>query len=622
MKLGQWFQPPRVVLTLFISLMAMCALALGWLGWQAVVQDRAVEAQRRQEQVERAADRAVAAMERALAAADVNVTVAVNGDADVTPPNRLAYMPVQSALVPLRTEVFAEAELLEFGGQDHSRAADAYRRLAESTDAQLRAEALMRLARVRRREKNWIEALRAYASLEKVGAARVAGMPAGLVARAARCSTLAESGDGATARREAVAVWADLTTGTWRVPKSTLETYLNELKALAPDVTLPADWDERMALAAAAEWAFEQQAAGGRSALDIDGQPVSVSWERQGGAWKARLTTPATWRALWTNAERETSTVLRVTDSEGHLVYGSGPTNGPAAYRAAAVTGVPWSVTETERADAAPSQSWTARRRLLVAGLLVFALLVGSGTFLIARAIGREFAVSRLQSDFVAAVSHEFRTPLTSIRQLTEMLARGRMESDHDKRRAYELMLGESDRLRRLVESLLDFGRMQAHAYTFRRDRLAAGEWTRAVTAEFQETVRNSGYVVEFTGPAKDACLTGDREALGGALWNLLDNAVKYSPDAKQVQVAVSSVNGNVEVSVRDHGSGIAREDVKRVFGRFYRGANARTQGTRGTGIGLAMVKEIVEAHGGTVRVTSEPGQGSEFTMVLPCHES
>jgi signal transduction histidine kinase len=286
------------------------------------------------------------------------------------------------------------------------------------------------------------------------------------------------------------------------------------------------------------------------------------------------------------------------------------------------MTGLPWTITATESPDAAPSLSWTARRQLLVAGLVVFALLVGAGSFLVARAMGREFAVSRLQSDFVAAVSHEFRTPLTSIRQLAEMLARGRMESEPHKQRAYELILSESDRLRRLVESLLDFGRMQSGSYSFRRDPLDAAEWMRTVIAEFQETVRGRGYVIEFTAPAERACLRGDREALGGALWNLLDNAVKYSPDAKRVKVTVSCPNGNVEVSVRDQGSGIACEDLPRVFAKFYRGANAKTPGTRGTGIGLALVKEIVDAHGGTVRVRSEPGQGSEFTMVLPCHES
>ena len=622
MKPVQWFQPPRVVLTLFISLMAACALALAWLGWQVVVQDRAVEAQQRQEQVERAADRAVAAMERALAIPDVTVMMAADGSVEVTPAGRLAYVPEHAAAVPA-PEIFAEAEALEFDRRDRSQAGDTYRRLAESSDTQIRAEALMRLARVRRREGKWAQALEAYTLLERLGAARVAGMPASLVARAARYSALAESGDGAAARREAAAVWADLTAGKWRITKATLETYLDELKALAPDVVLPADWDERITRSAAATWTFEQQAPSGRGARSIDRQVVYVSWERQAGAWKARLTGPAIWRALWTSLERDTSTVLRVSDAEGHIVRGGSVTHGQAtAYRAADATGLPWSVTATESADAAPSQSWTARRRLLVAGLLVFAVLVGSGSVLIARAMGREFAVSRLQADFVAAVSHELRTPLTSIRQLAEMLARGRMESEPHKQRAYELMLGESDRLSRLVEALLDFGRMQARVYTFRRERLEAVQWTRAVATEFQETVRNRGYVIEVMAPAEDACLDGDREALGGALWNLLDNAVKYSPDDKQVQVAVSCAKGSVEISVRDHGSGIAREDLRRVFGKFYRGANARTQGTRGTGIGLALVKEIVDAHGGEVRVKSEPGRGSEFTMVLPCHES
>jgi signal transduction histidine kinase len=621
MKLSQWFRPPRVVLTLFISLMAVCALALGWLGWQVVVQDRAVDAQRRQEQVERAADRAVAAIERAFAVTDANITIGERGDVDTTPPARLAYVPAQPNAAP-PAEIFAEPEALEFGRHDRAGAAAAYRRLADSPDAQIRVEALMRLGRVLRRDAKWVQALQAYTSLEKYGAARVAGMPASLVARAARASALAESGDAAAARREAAAVWADLTAGTWRVAKATLETYLGELKPLAPDATLPADWDERTARAAAGEWAFEQHAASGRSALSIDGQVVSVSWERHAGAWKARLNGPAVWRALWPSLERETGTVLRVSDVEGHVLHGGAATHGPAAYRGAEMTGLPWNIATAEPANARPSQSWTARRRLLVAGLLVFAVILGAGSFLIARAMEREFAVARLQADFVSAVSHEFRTPLTSIRQLTEMLARGRVESEPHKQRAYELMLGESERLSRLVESLLDFGRMQAHAYALRRERLDAGEWTRAVASEFQETVRNKGYVIEVTGPAQDACLQGDREALCGALWNLLDNAVKYSPDGRQVHVAVSRVRDSVEVSVRDHGSGIASDDVGRVFGKFYRGANARTQGTRGTGIGLAMVKEIIDAHGGTVRVTSEPGRGSEFTMVLPCPES
>lgn len=627
MDLVEWFRPPRLVLTLFVGLMAACALALGWLGWQVLVQDRAVEAQRLQEQLETAADRAVAAMERALNSADAEVTVSANAEAEVVPPGRLAYIPPSSASEPVGEEIFAGAEALEFGRQDLAKAADSYRRLAESGSPRMRAEALMRLGRLLRRERKWPEALLAYASLEKFGATPVAGMPAGLVAQAARCSVLAERGDQLGARQAAAALWVELTRGDWTITRATLETYLNELKTLTPEAALPADWDERMTMAAAAQWAFEQQQSRGRTALYIDQQSVTVSWEREADMWRARITGPSTWGTLWANLEHDTSTILRVADAEGHVVHGgqhrAGPATHPqAAFRAAEMTRLPWSVTAVETGDAAPSEALTARRRLLIAGLLVFGLLLGSGSFLIVRAMGRELTVARLQSDFVAAVSHEFRTPLTSMRQLTEMLARGRMESDAYKQRAYELMLGESDRLRRLVESLLDFGRMQAREYKFRSEELEAVQWTRAVADEFQETVRDRGYVIEFTSSANGAPVSGDREALGGALWNLLDNAVKYSPEEKQVQMAVSCANGKVEVSVRDHGSGIAKEDLKRVFGKFYRGANAKQQGTKGTGIGLAMVKEIVEAHGGTVRVRSELGRGSEFTMVLPCHES
>jgi len=482
----------------------------------------------------------------------------------------------------------------------------------------------VRLGRVQRHERRWPQALQAYMSLEKLDKTTVAGMPAGLVARAARGSVLLESGQTADAKREAAALWRDLIGGNWRIGKATLETYMNELRAVVPDLQLPKDWEERMNLAAAARWAFEQQTMSGRAARIVDGnsaQVVSVSWERKGGSWKARLIGPSSWQVLWSRLERDNSVLLRVTDAEGNVIHG-GATHGQTSSRVAAASGLPWNLTTMSVADDAASGYWTARRRFLIAGLVIFAAVLGLGTFLIGRTINREFAVARLQSDFVAAVSHEFRTPLTSIRQLTEMLARGRVESEDNKHRAYELMLGQSDRLGRLVESLLDFGRMQAHEFKFRSEDLEVVQWFRSVAGEFQETVRTQGYAIDFTGAAEDAWIRGDREALGGALWNFLDNAVKYSPDEKHIQVAVSRLNGNVEVSVRDHGSGIAKEDLKRVFDKFYRGGNAKAQGAKGTGIGLAIVKEIVEAHRGTVRVRSESGKGSEFTMVLPCRES
>jgi signal transduction histidine kinase len=622
MKLSQRLQSRRAAPPLLIGLMSGSALALGWLGWQVVVQDRALEAQGRYERLETAADRAVAAAERTFTVSDVEVMVTPNGAVQVSPIGRLAYTPTNSSAPALILPgSFSEAQSLELN-RDLVGAAAMYTRLAASGNAPIRGEALMRLARVQRAQNRWAEALQTYDSLQKLDQTLVAGMPAGLVAREGRCRVLIQSGDGSVAQREAEALWMDLVAGKWTITKATLKTYLNELQEISPQLTLPADWEDRMILADALSWAFEQQSAAGHTARTIDGQIVWVSWETQGDAWKARLISPSTWQAHWKKLEETAGVALRVVDEDGGVLYGDGPTGGPSAFRPAAMTGLPWSFTVTSLTNDAMSGYWTARRRFLIVGLVVFAAVFGVGGLFITRAISREFAVARLQSDFVAAVSHEFRTPLTSIHQLAEMLARGRVEREPDKNRAYHLILTQSDRLRRLVESLLDFGRMEARQFKFRSESIEAGQCFRSVVEEFQETVRSRGYVLELTGLEKPAEIRGDREALGGALWNLLDNAVKYSPVEKHIHVAVSCSNGSVEVSVRDHGSGIATEDLKRVFGKFYRGANARAQGAHGTGIGLAIVKDIVEAHRGTVRVRSKPGEGSEFAMVLPCRES
>jgi signal transduction histidine kinase len=167
------------------------------------------------------------------------------------------------------------------------------------------------------------------------------------------------------------------------------------------------------------------------------------------------------------------------------------------------------------------------------------------------------------------------------------------------------------------VESLLDFGRMEAGARPYRLEPLDAAELTGDVVRDFKQQVEGTGFTIHYASPAGGAMVRGDRDALGQALWNLLDNAVKYSGDSRDVQVEVES-NGEVAIRVRDSGYGIAPSEQKQIFRKFTRGAAAREHGVKGTGIGLAMVKHIVDAHGGTIAVDSEPGRGSTFTIVLP----
>jgi signal transduction histidine kinase len=257
---------------------------------------------------------------------------------------------------------------------------------------------------------------------------------------------------------------------------------------------------------------------------------------------------------------------------------------------------------------------------LLLAVALMAILIVGGGT-LVARALSREMRVARLQADFVSAVSHEFRTPITTMRQLSEMLVHGRVSTDARRAQFYETLLRESNRLHRLVEGLLNFGRMESGAARFNFEQVDVSMLVREVVSEFREEAAKSGFTVELDERGGPMVVQGDRVSLASVLWNLLDNAVKYSPNCRTVWVETGMTNGRAEVAVRDRGLGIPHEEQGEVFRKFVRGAASKTGAIQGTGIGLAMAKQIVEAHKGTIRLESESGAGSRFVILLPAVE-
>jgi signal transduction histidine kinase len=253
-------------------------------------------------------------------------------------------------------------------------------------------------------------------------------------------------------------------------------------------------------------------------------------------------------------------------------------------------------------------------------GCLGFAvLLVAAMGYFSARAIAKESEAARLQSDFVAAVSHEFRTPLTSMRQFTSMLSEGRVSNEEERGKYYEALSRGTQRLTRLVENLLDFGRLEAGSHGYNMERVRARDWLERVISEFREEVERRGYHVELTWDApEETLLRADDAALGRALWNLLDNAVKYSPDSKTIWVEGRAEGGWLTFSVRDRGIGIPANEHRRIFGKFVRGTIPGGRPVRGTGLGLALVEQIVRAHSGTVSVESKVGEGSTFCMRFP----
>jgi signal transduction histidine kinase len=317
--------------------------------------------------------------------------------------------------------------------------------------------------------------------------------------------------------------------------------------------------------------------------------------------------------AWWRQTASDADVDIALVDRDGAAVFGG--TRGQAFTLASQKTGLPWAIAvagahpERARGEAA------ARRRIFLVGLGVVGLLiVGSGYFTFRGIRRRELAIARMHADFVSAVSHEFRTPLTSIRQLSHMLQSGRVESDRRRGQYYDVLVRESERLHNLVERFLKFGRADAGRY--RLELVDARELAAEVAAGFRES--SGSRAIELTTPGVPCPLRADREMLSLAVWNLLDNAVKYSPEGGSVRLELLVGDGRIRIAVHDQGIGIPGQDQRRIFEKFVRGSDPGTSGAPGSGLGLALVDRVVRAHGGAVELESEVGRGSIFTIVLP----
>jgi signal transduction histidine kinase len=364
--------------------------------------------------------------------------------------------------------------------------------------------------------------------------------------------------------------------------------------------------------------------------LWIADRPVLLVWRSTAENLNAVVAGPAFLSHEWAPALQSIaarhSARFSLRDTEGHLVFGS--SNGSIAAHQQQVTrslGDPRFplVLESSTEDlTAEMARLSARRTLLIAAGVLAVLLVLVGGYVITRALARELEIARLQSDFVAAVSHEFRTPLASLRQMSELLADGRVPDEQRRQTYYDALRSETERLQRLVENLLDFGRMEAGAQQYRFQSVAPALIVRSVADEFSENVRGKGYRLETSTQDSLPFVRADREALGLALWNLLDNAVKYSPSSKTVWLETACDKGRVAIRVRDQGVGIPAREQQDIFKKFVRASGAKAAGIKGTGLGLAMAQQIVSAHGGRIDLSSEPGAGSTFTILLPVEDA
>ena len=597
--------------------------ALVWAGWRLLDQQQALDEQRARSQADSAADAVAAGIRGKLAEAGERLSGWVSNPAtpvpqidgavvagvrtngvEVSPAGGLPFVPIEVA--PGRGGgTFETLEAAEFGG-DPQRARAGYLALAAHHDPGVRAGALLRLARTQRQLRDFNGALISYRRLADLGGERVADLPAELAGLIGQRSMHLALADAPQADIVAVRIRRGLDDGRWLLARGPAELYREPFAEPRPRSWMFANalsdvWREGGGTMTPRGQRVFAAAAGGASVL--------VMWRSNGDASAALAASMDRFFTL----PAPVSTAWQLVDPEGRIIGGRTSASSRAVARIIGNSEYPWTLHTWVESSAAPDRS----RAILLTMMAAMLCFVWGASYFMAKAIRREAAAAQLQSDFVAAVSHEFRSPLTAVRQLAEMLDGERVPNDERRHVYYKTLAAEAARLQRLIETLLDFGRIEAGG-RYRFGELDAAALVREVVNEIAPRARQSGKAIELDGAEEAIPIRADHSALGVALRNLIDNAIKYSPGEPTVRVQCRKDRDGAAICVIDTGVGVPQSEQQAIFKKFVRGRTAIDANIKGTGVGLAVVHQIVAAHGGEVLLHSEPGRGSTFTVLLP----
>ena len=252
--------------------------------------------------------------------------------------------------------------------------------------------------------------------------------------------------------------------------------------------------------------------------------------------------------------------------------------------------------------------------------ILTMMFILAFGIIIIGRTIAHEKEVLKLKSDFVSSVSHEFKTPITSIKALTERLIDGSVKDPERMKEYYSVISQETENLSHLVGNFLDFSKMEEGKKQYNIEETDFKGWLEQTVSEFFSKTPRRKFKIQTNITETLVSVKIDKNALKLAVNNLLDNAVKFSPENSEIKVILEKHGEKIMLKIKDDGMGIPKDEQLKIFEKFYRGKDALHFSTTGTGLGLTIVKQIVEAHGGEISVESEPGKGSRFTISIPVY--
>jgi signal transduction histidine kinase len=312
--------------------------------------------------------------------------------------------------------------------------------------------------------------------------------------------------------------------------------------------------------------------------------------------------------------------LLTITDHRDRPVYGRASGEGAEVVAAVPLSDVlpAWRLALYQPAGLSPRAAVDRQVMLFTGAFGLLLVVIATGLVATYRLVRRETEAARLKAEFVANVSHDLKTPLSLIRVFGETLEMGRVSDEATRHEYYRVITRESERLSRLIENVLDFSRIEGGRRTYALVPASVEPLVRDTVESFAWVLAQEGFKVDVAIRPDLPEVPMDADAVGQALANLIDNAIKYSEARKVLTLEAALRDGGLTLTVGDEGIGIPREEQERIFDKFYRVGRSETQGRRGSGVGLALVRHVAEAHGGRVSVHSRPGEGSRFTLWLP----